>query len=341
MSLVARQVARTNRNLLLFSALTALTVLGAAAAANVYYLNYFAGARTTSLEALAADRALPSRYFVTVEGAPQETGFDAITRKLSKYTREEIGREVTARYLLMQQGDRTLVVKAPPKGELGNEVTGYLREQESSEREVFSGVRADDPELLLSPWVLDATGFRTRGTVGLVAMGLGLFIAWVAFSRWSKRGGNPKEHPLHKRLAALGDPAALAAKLDAEAPAARKVGRVSLTPSFVLHERTFGFDVIPCDQLVWIFKKVTAHKKAFVTVSRTYEALLRARDGEELTVAGKEKVIDELLQEVLQRAPYVVGGYSEELERLWQKERGQLVAAVDARRLQGAAGKSA
>ena len=160
---------------------------------------------------------------------------------------------------------------------------------------------------------------------------------------WARRA-RPATHPIWKRLAQLGEARALAAQLDMEArgsDALRFRGGATLTRSWLVRERLFGFDLVPLDRVVWIHKKVTAQKQYFITVGKHYEAVVSDRDGRQLSIRTKEPEVDRLLAALAERVPWVLAGWTEELERAWAKGRAELIAAVDARREERRRGSAA
>jgi hypothetical protein len=56
------------------------------------------------------------------------------------------------------------------------------------------------------------------------------------------------------------------------------------------------------------------------------------RDGRTFEIKAKEKQVEEIMTILYDKAPWAVSGYSDELQKLWQKERQTLIAAVDERR---------
>ena len=80
---------------------------------------------------------------------------------------------------------------------------------------------------------------------------------------------------------------------------------------------------------------MTKQKRAFITVNKTYDAVVCDRDGAQLSIRAPEAEVDRLLAVLTRRVPWVLAGWSEELERAWRTHRAEVVAAVDARREHG------
>ncbi len=334
---VDRQVERTNRNVLWTGVLVLALLGGLAVATRGYFDNYLRGPFPATLPEVAqAGREAPARSFVRLEGELLETGREEITVKKDKYSNRETSRRVSAVYLALHDGERTLIVKAPV-GTGGAAVSGWLRKPEGVDREVIAAVIRDEPEIAptMLPLVLDATTSRANGAFGLAAGAVLLLLALAQLQRWSARRARPATHPIWKRLAQLGEARSLAAQIDMETRAndlQKFPGRATLTRSWLLRERVYGFDLVPVDRLVWIHKKVTAQKQYFVTVGKTYEAVVCDRDGGQLSFRGKVAAVDRLLASLAERVPWVLAGWTEELERAWVMQRSQVIAAVDARR---------
>lgn len=336
--LVDRQIERANRNLLL----TSLGLLGLLVLAGVlsgrYYHNYFAGPFASTLDELAQAGTRPERYFVRVEGELLDTGYQHVTRTVDKRSQQEKSRKVDAAYLAVQQGERTLLVKAPV-GTEGPAIAGWLDRPGSVEQEILGALQEEEPALARSlvPVFLDATATRTGGTLGLAAAAILLAICLRNLRAWSSRRARRENHPIWKRLAKLGEARSLAAQIDMEARdpgAARFKGGVTVTPSWLLHESLYGLTLVPTARVAWIHKKVTAHKQLFITVGKTFQAVVNDRDGNAVTVNGSEAEVDRLLGELLRRAPWALAGWSAELEKAWSSRRQEVIAAVDARREQ-------
>jgi hypothetical protein len=336
---IDRQVARTNRALVV-TGIVLLAIVGVAGWASAgYYTSYFTGPRPTTLDEVAAARSVvPERAYVSLQGELLETGYGEITTTEDKYTHKKKSEKVTASYLAITDGPHTLLIKAPSDTK-GSSISGWLRAPEGLDSAVIANLRRDDREAAaaLLPLVLDATADFTGGAIGLVALAALLVLCAVVLRRWSSRRTRPEGHPIWKRLAALGNARSLAAEIDMEARAsdvARFKGGVSLTRSWLLRERTYGFDTIPVERLAWIHKKVTTQKQYFITVGKQFDAVICDRDGVELTVRAKQEEVDRLLTSLQERVPWVLAGWTQELENAWKQQRAQVVAAVDARRAQ-------
>jgi hypothetical protein len=319
-------------------------VIGAAGLTWRYYLNYFAGPASTPVQDVVNARSADAltRYFVTLQGdRVVPTGFTHVTKQVSKYTRREVSRSTDAVYLAMLLGGRILLVKADRETE-ETKLTGYLTNfDDNVDRQVVQRLRQQAPPERaadIMPMMLDATGFRTRGTIGLVVIGLFGLIGALNLRAFFARRRDRTRHPIWRRLAVLGDAPQIAGQIDAEMEqGANDLGAgLKLTQAFLLKPSAFGLTIMPLEHLVWVYKKVTKHKKAFITVNKTYDAVIIDRTREKLEVTMKEAAVDRLIAALEERVPWVIIGWSAELETAWSKQPAAVVALVDQRRLEPA-----
>jgi hypothetical protein len=160
---------------------------------------------------------------------------------------------------------------------------------------------------------------------------LGIRSVWQFFRRRS----NPAKHPTMKKLARFGDPFQLAASIDAEmqmtAPTV-DVGGAIVTPSWLLIPKRYVIDPYRLSDLVWMYQKVTEHRRNGVRVGTSYAVIIHDRHGKSLQLSRNGKDHKNLIGPVVERAPWVISGYSAELQKAWANERAQVIAAVDERR---------
>lgn len=347
--IIGAHLRRTNRNLLLSGAILLAALAGALALGRRYLYNFARGPFAVEAADLgkAWDAGDPERTWVTVTGAgSEETGLQEIEQKKSK-SGALLSERPVAKFLVFFVKDRILVVKAPLDAAQGAAFTGeVVRIPSYVERDLVAHAEAEAPNLrgVFYPFMLDATSdFRLPGffAIGaaLLAFLLGARNVKKAVDRWA----DPAQHPMSKRLAALGDAHALADAIDLEAadPAAARIGKVTITASWLLKATAFNAKILPLADLIWAYKKVVKHSHNFIPTGKTYHALLHDRAGGVLEIKARQKKIDALLEETARRAPWMIGGYSVELAATWKTAPARLIAAVDDRRKKLAAAPQA
>jgi len=328
---INKQIWRSTRNLLVVNLVLAIGLVTFAVLNLRYLYNLAAGPFRIDRQTLEHTRDPGSlyHYYCTLKG-------DRVIDTGISYT--EDGKE-TARYLAVVVDDRILLARTAP-GHSGDEFTGALVEVPDDEKtKVISQIEAEAPNVrgAFLPMMMDATDFRGPGLLFISAGLLGLGLAFWNRTKVAKRTGNPGSHPIVRSLARSGDPRKLAIQIDDEVAMTSRnlrIGSVTLTPSFLLRPRLFGMTVVPCDQIVWVYKKVTKHSVNFIPTGKTYAMIVADRSGKlhEFDLGRTEGAVHTLIQELWQRSPWAIAGFSAELSGAWRSRRGEFIAAVDARR---------
>jgi hypothetical protein len=115
-----------------------------------------------------------------------------------------------------------------------------------------------------------------------------------------------------------------------------RIGAILLTPSFLLRPRMFGLTVVPCSDIIWVYKKVTKHSVNFIPTHKSYAVMVADRRGKlhEFNLNLIEGNAQALIQELCQRAPWVMAGFSSEVASAWKSRPTEVIRAIDARRMQ-------
>ena len=326
---IGRQIRRANRNLLLTN-LVLLGIIAAVAFSQYRYLNnWFRGTAAIDPAAIAQLQSADDlqRNFVKFDVKEVfPSGFQEVEQENGKTT------SVKADYLLAWVANRALVLKAKPNS-TNTHLEGALV---PLTKEVQDGLKQELPperQNVLLPFMLDTVDYRDDG-YWLLGIGIPLLALCIwNLAKWSQRTSDFASHPIVKMIG--GEPAVIqyGQQLDMEMTAGgEKFGATTLTQNWVVVPFFFGAHLARLDDMVWVYKKITKHSVNFIPTGKTYAATLWSRTGKMTSVAGKEAQVDKLLATVASRAPWVVGGFSAELEKAWQKDRAGFIAAVDQRR---------
>ena len=337
-----RQIHRTNRNLLLVSLFLIVGVVGYAAVARRYLYNFFAGPFEVSGPQLVTIQQPSSqlRYFVKVKGEDiSDTGLQEVERETEGGT---VKREtMKAKYSILLLARHLLIVKSGPN-ETGTVYTGELDDLPSDVRgKIVTPLLPEHPNASQAflPFMLDTTGFRDAGYVAL-ALGIPAFLlaAWL-IAKVMRRRADVFSHPVVQRACIYGTLADVAQQFDIELQGNTvKIGRATITQSWVLLPSRFGLSVCRIPDLIWAYNKVTKHYTNFIPTGKTYEVIMYDRFGKPLQMQARQKKIDAMLTLLAERAPWAVFGYSADLNKTLQTNWGGFVAAVDQRKF-GAATK--
>lgn len=181
--------------------------------------------------------------------------------------------------------------------------------------------------------MLDATGFRSDGYIALAICIPMVFLALWLMRKVMMRRNAPETHPIVHMASRYGTLADTSQQLETELRGnITKFGRVKVTQSWVLLPRTFGLAMCHIPNLIWAYKKVTRHYHNFIPTGKSYDVIMYDRYGKPLQMQASQKKVDAVLSLLVERAPWAVFGYSDELNRALKYDWGAFVATVDARR---------
>jgi hypothetical protein len=243
---------------------------------------------------------------------------------------------VVSEYFAVVLGEKLLLVKASPNHREADFVGSIENLSGDESREIINRFLENDPGArdAFLPIMLDATGFRGRGYIGL-AIGVPLLLLSIWNVRKAlARKARPDKHPLLVTLAKYGSPQTVASQIDLEvaALAMKTSGSILITASWLLHRTGFSLNVRSFDEIVWAYKKVTKHYTNFIPTGKTYSAIILDRHGRSLEINGrKEQDCDSLLEGIAVRAPWVLVGYGDDLAMVWKSDAAAVIRAVDER----------
>ncbi|MBP5414806.1 MAG: hypothetical protein ILN61_06155 [Lachnospiraceae bacterium] len=84
--------------------------------------------------------------------------------------------------------------------------------------------------------------------------------------------------------------------------------------------------------VIWIYPYIVTHKTYFVTTGKTYYVRLRFANGKMAQVQTKKENNEEVMNYLARMIPDAIFGYSDDLERMFNKDRGRMIAEVNRRR---------
>ena len=91
-------------------------------------------------------------------------------------------------------------------------------------------------------------------------------------------------------------------------------------------------DAIATEDIVWAYPKVTKHYHNGIPTVKTYSAMVRDSKGQSMEVSGKKDSVPKLLESLERRMPWILVGYTKELEALWQKQKPPFFQLMERRR---------
>jgi hypothetical protein len=162
--------------------------------------------------------------------------------------------------------------------------------------------------------------------------------AILAFALWSISKAIQRMQAIEKsrvwrNLVAYGQPPQLSAEIEQDIQmGAVKHGNIVVTPHWIINKTLFNTWTSPIADVAWIYKTVTRHRTNGIPTGKTYSLVISGRHKQAVTMRGKEKKVDALMAEFMQRTPWAIFGYSPDLVAAWKKNHAGFVAAVDERK---------
>jgi hypothetical protein len=330
---VSRQIRRTNRNLLILG--TSLLAIVATVVSftwrDVY--NLVLGPFPIQPSELAAiwNPDQPKRYYLKVQGNKSyATGMQVVDAGHKENVRAVV--------VALVVGKKFLLVKTPADN-YQLEFKGTLV---AMPPEVQSGavlpIEEKYPDLkgAFLPFMLDATGFRISDNIlpaifGFLITSGGLFLVGLALSRMAA----PDKHPLFAKLEKYGQLQDVRARIDSEMRGeggGEKFGGLRITTNWLINAAPYKTDVMATRDIVWAYPKVTKHYHNGIPTGKTYSAIVRDSKGQSVEVSGKKDSVPKLLESLKRRMPWILVGYTKELETLWQKEKPRFFQLMEQRR---------
>lgn len=300
-----------------------------------YVANFFQGPHPLAQADLDAirDVTVTPRYYARVQG---ERVIDTGIRQFTISTRNgvETSRKESGAYHALALGSRFLVVRTA--GAESPIAEGKLAPWPSElEGQLFD---SDEMRALRSnfyPFYLEGDSFRRPGYVVIaIAFVFLLLFLWKAIPAW-RAMRDPERDPLVKRIAAWGDPIAVAVEAEREFDHPLLTGGSGwrFGSKYLVQSRFFTFNLLRFEDVLWGYKKITKHSVNFIPTGKTYEAIVNCYGGT-ATIPGKDKKVDALLEFVQQRAPWAIFGFSDELAAAFNKQQQDFTNSVEQRHQQ-------
>jgi len=317
---------RTNRNLLLWNAVLLLIVLLIVGLMHTYWYCFFRG-------------PFPANDAMLLEAAGHTDSWGLITwvdlrnRTLLPTGWQEVSTSNDVPYerlpyYLMPVGahGQMMLVQSHVGGE--HLIATVYPMPRGTRDEVVAAIVRKHPELkgrILPVMLNAAAAFRVFGYILLPILALISLIAVTNLARVALRTGDPRGHPILRKLGATGLPDAQAARIDMEIAggSARQFGKAMVLSSMILRPTPFGLQIARIEPTVWAYA---------INVSGRHCAVLCQRDGKLLSIPLTAATVGEFLTLIAQRVPWALSGYDAARYRQWRKDSSAIIAQAEERR---------
>jgi hypothetical protein len=331
--IIGKYIRNSNRNLLVTNLCILLVLIGIGFFNGRYLYNFLFGPFQIDHETISSitQPDILLKYYVTLQSDKSlHTGYQEKKRYRN-------GLEaVEANYIALVINRRLLLVKASANYKEGDtKFTGAIVDiQKDVRTDMVDEIETNnDLRGVFLPYMLDATGFRSSGY-----WELGIGIPLLLLSLWNikktiRRGANPNLHPITRSISKFGLPREIAAAIDSEVKAdSEHFGSLVITSSWLLRPTGFDLDIINLGEIVWVYKKVTTVRKYGIPVNRIYSIMIHDRRDTTYGININSDKIDEVIEAIFSRVPWVITGFDKELEKLWHSNRSVVLDLVDKRK---------
>ncbi len=346
--LIRKTVQRSNVMLLVVSLLGFAIVAGLALFNANFIYNFILGPFEADSAAVvnASSASQFQKYWVNISGDELlDTGMQYVSTSNNSSVET-----IEASYLALAMGERLLLVRMPGE-QYANahapRLTGWLSPISSEETaEVILKLEQDVPGIQAAflPFKLQTGDFRGSGLLGIIIAIAVLALSIFGLVTVLHRMSDPDAHPILKRLSRFGPLDFVVSRIEAELASPHATlratsGKLHLTNTWLVNPTLTSLQATRFEDIAWAYKHVFKYRQYFITVSKTYSAMVCDRSGAriQITVGSKEAPADEMMKAILERAPWAIAGYTDELNRAWNKDRPAFLAAVDQRKSQLAA----
>ena len=330
---ISRQIKRTNRNILLVG-LVLLGMMGCIiGVAWREVSNHVFGpfpVQAADLNAIYNPDAV-KHFYVKVRGEKSfHTGMQEVDSDNKSHVRAEI--------LALQVGKRLLLVKTTKdKGQL-QFAGGLVQVPAEVQNGIVKATEAQYPEMkgAFLPYMLDENSFWDQDAiittiVTVAVIGVGLLLVGMSVFRQTR----PERHPLLAKLQQYGLVHDLRMQIDSEMRSeggGERFGPLHMTTNWVIQATAYKTYVMQVKDMVWAYPKITKHYHNGIPTGKTYSAILRDSKGQSMEIRGKKNSVPQFMQTVQHRMPWVLIGFSQELDALWTKEKPQFMRLMEARK---------
>ncbi|MGD0036322.1 MAG: DUF6709 family protein [Bacteroidota bacterium] len=161
-----------------------------------------------------------------------------------------------------------------------------------------------------------------------------LFLLWKLFNSiyWLIQ---PSSHPAYKSLERYGIPFEVAGQIENEYRNKNSLVRFPgsiMTENWFFVINIFDFDLIHLDDMLWIYKEVTKHSVNAIPSGTTYRLAIVTRSSKKIVIDSSKNNVNNILQALCERLPWIQAGYSDELKESFKNEPALLIAQIDSRR---------
>jgi hypothetical protein len=237
-------------------------------------------------------------------------------------------------------GDQLLLIETDQSQLTNTQHTGELVAVPSDvSLNVLNKIYAEVPELRgrFLPFMLRENNFKLNTLLGA---GIGLLVlgACIFRSLWVLRSiVAPSNHAIMQRFAVYDDPEGAISELETDMRLeTTHIGPFHLSAHWLIYQHWgVGLNAMRHADIVWMYQHITQMRTYGIPTGKTFSVVIWDKHGNRIQPSRlKKEQARDMLVAIAERTPWVVGGYSAELDLRWRKQRAEFVAQVEQRRQQ-------
>lgn len=188
----------------------------------------------------------------------------------------------------------------------------------------------------LDPFLLVIDYYRESELIGfviLIVVLLSLLSLWN-LHKWNLRNSDISLHPIYTKIASYGSFMDIARQINSEVRNPLWVNQTKsdyLINSWFLQSTKFNLRVIRLTDVMWAYRKNNSYSVNFIPISKVHDIAIFTRNNEIIEPAISGDMRDLFLENLSNNAPWVVIGYSVQLQELWRNSREKFISSVDNR----------
>ena len=179
-----------------------------------------------------------------------------------------------------------------------------------------------EEEEMFLPYYLEVGkigGYTAGGAIALVVIGLIFILLAVLFLVLALTGSYQKS--IKKYIAASSSPDMAAEKVERFLQNTTETNGLRYNTEFICGQNGATTVFGEVSKLAWVYLHTVTHKRYFITVGKSYSLMLCFTDGTRYEVTMKnEATAQQHMSRLSEMFPYVVFGYSAELDRMFSKD---------------------
>lgn len=191
----------------------------------------------------------------------------------------------------------------------------------------------EEEEEIFVPYVLKVDNIGELDDFTLVFLGLivlVLLLVGVGILISGLRGSNLKE--LEKYCAATGNKEYEMQKLEQFYQMGTPVQGIRINNDYFMAVNGTKIKFAPAKQLLWAYTHVVQHRTNFIPTGKTYSIIVKLSDGRQLDISmANQDACDQALEYIATNCPYLFIGYDKEWERMYNKNRDEMIRLVRGR----------